>query len=269
MKNTIHYLKYLFVMLMVAVLIVFSGTAANVNAFNDPFSISLGEKLVFEIRWGLIEAGEAVLEALPFQQLNGIQSHHFVLKLKTSSTVDIFYKVRDRVESYTDLNISRSLFYKKKGTGKEKQDIKVNFDWDKQQASYSNFGNPRDAIDIRIGAFDPLSALYGIRSREFAGQSEISFPITDGKRCFMGKVNIVGREMIELNGITYDTYLIEPELVHFDGVFKKSKSPRLKIWMSADERKLPLKIECKVLVGSITGELVLQEQNRQATLSMK
>ncbi len=254
-------------MVIISCFIVFAETTANVAALNDSLPLSHdekltfqirshGEKLTFQIRWGFIEAGEAVLELLPFQYLNGIEAHHFVLKLKTSSAVDIFYKVRDRIESYTDINISRSLFYKKKATGKDKKDIVVNFDWKNQKASYSNFGKQRDAIDIGRGTFDPLSALYGIRSRKLADQTEISFPITDGKRCFMGKAHIVRKEVIELNGTTYDTYLIEPELSHFDGVFKKSKNPVLKIWITADERKLPVKIECKVLVGSITGELV-------------
>lgn len=256
MKRSIHYIKSLGAVLMASVFIFFSGPAANVAAFNEPLPLSVGEKLIFQIRWGVVEAGEAVLEALPFQHLNGIQSYHFILKLKTSSAVDIFYKVRDRIESYTDINISHSLFYKKKATGKKKKDIVVNFDWNNQKASYSNFGHQRPAIDIEWGALDPLSALYGIRSQKLADLSEISFPITDGKRCFMGKAHIVGKEVIELNGITYDTYLIKPELVHFNGVFKKSKNPDLKIWMTADERKIPVKIECKVLVGNITGELI-------------
>ncbi|SLM29846.1 conserved exported hypothetical protein [Desulfamplus magnetovallimortis] len=265
MKKAMLSIKSLIVMIMASGCIFFSGTSANVGAFTNSgalknsLPISIGEKLIFQLRWGVIEAGEAVLESLPFQYLNGIQSHHFVLKLKTSSTVDIFYKIRERIESYTDVDISRSLFYRKKATGKDKKDIVINFDWEKQKASYSNFGNPRDSIDIQSGSFDPLSALFGIRNKEFAVASEITFPITDGKRCFIGKAHIVKKELIELNGTTYDTYLIEPELEHFDGVFKKSKDPELKIWMTADERKLPVRIECKVIVGSITGELVSSE----------
>ncbi|MBF0201869.1 MAG: DUF3108 domain-containing protein [Desulfamplus sp.] len=228
----------------------------NPDASNVSLPMSHGEKLLFQIRWGMVQAGEAVLHAMPFQNLKGTESHRFVLELKTSSAVDRFYKVRDKIESYTDLGISRSLFYSKKATGRDKRDVKIYFDWNNHTASYSNFNQVRESIGIEEGAFDPLAALYGIRSREFSVDSEISFPITDGKRSFMGKARIVGREKIELGGITYDTYLVEPELVHFDGVFKKSKNPELKIWMTADHRKMPVKIECKVLVGSITGELV-------------
>ena len=244
------------VMVAATMAIILLQTTVTVDAFHPSRPAAIGEKLTFHIRWGVIDAGEAVLEALPFQSLNGTPTHHFVLSLKTTSAVDLFYKVRDTIESYTDLDISRSLFYRKQAMGKDKKDVKVHFDWENQKASYSNFDQPRDAIDIEIGAFDPLSALYGIRSKPFDVSSEISFPITDGKRCFLGKATVVRREEIMIDGTAYDAYLIEPELLHFDGVFKKSKNPKLKIWLTADDRKIPVKIECKVAVGSITGELV-------------
>lgn len=256
MKKTFPSIFPLLVMVLAAMTIVFSEAVPNVAAFHPSRPTHMGEKLTFQIRWGIIQAGEAVLEALPYQSLNGTPTHHFVLNLKTSSAVDIFYKVRDKIESYTDLDISRSLYYRKKAMGKDKKDVKVHFDWENGKASYSNFDRPRDAIDIESGAFDPLSALYGIRNQSFEVSSEISFPITDGKRCFLGRANVVKKEEITINDATYETYLIEPELTHFDGVFKESDNPELKIWFTADERKIPVKIECKVLVGSITGELV-------------
>ncbi len=256
MKKKCFTIPSLSVMVVAAMAIVLLQTAFSVDAFQPSRPAAIGEKLTFHIRWGIIDAGEAVLEALPFQSLNGKPTHHFVLNLKTTSAVDLFYKVRDTIESYTDLDISRSLFYRKQAMGKDKKDVKVHFDWENQKASYSNFDRPRDAIDIESGAFDPLSALYGIRSKPFAAHSEISFPITDGKRCFLGKAKVIKQEEIMIGGTAYDTYLIEPELVHFDGVFKESKNPELKIWLTADDRKIPVKIECKVVVGSITGELV-------------
>jgi hypothetical protein len=55
---------------------------------------------------------------------------------------------------------------------------------------------------------------------------------------------------------TYDTYLIEPEIKHIGGVFEKSKNAKIKLWVTADKRKIPVKIKSKVVVGSFVGELV-------------
>jgi hypothetical protein len=39
-------------------------------------------------------------------------------------------------------------------------------------------------------------------------------------------------------------------------VFKKSKNAKIKLWVTADSRRIPIKIKSKVKIGSFTGELV-------------
>jgi hypothetical protein len=53
--------------------------------------------------------------------------------------------------------------------------------------------------------------------------------------------------------------LVEPDLKHVGGVFKKSKNAKLRIWVTADARRIPVKIESEVIVGSFVGELVSAE----------
>ena len=54
----------------------------------------------------------------------------------------------------------------------------------------------------------------------------------------------------------YDAFLIEPEIEHISGVFKKSKKAKIQIWLTADERRIPLRIKSKVAVGSFVADLV-------------
>lgn len=264
-KNIYFEQKYLicisFFVLNLFVLIFVIGKPCYAIDKDKNLLFPIGEKLTLEIKWGVIKAGTAVLEVLPEKHINGEKSRHFALNVKTSSLVNCFFKIRDKFEAYTDLDVTRSILYRQKADGTKKKDVVVNFDWDKKQARYSNFGNKREPIDIYSGSYDPLSAFYGMRIHDFNGKTEIVFPITDGKKSFIGKAKIVRKEIIKLNGTTYDTYLIEPELVHFDGVFKKSKDPELKIWITADERKLLVKIKCKVIVGSLVGKLVSANLN--------
>ena len=46
---------------------------------------------------------------------------------------------------------------------------------------------------------------------------------------------------------------------HIGGVFKKSKGAKLQIWVTSDERRIPVKIKSKVSVGSFVAELVSYE----------
>ena len=120
-----------------------------------------GEKLTFLLKWGIIPAGKAVLEVLPIETINGVPAYHFVLTARSNSFLDMFYKVRDRIDAYTDLDMTRTLLYKKKQReGSTKNDIVVQFDWDKNEALYSRSNRPQVPLSIMPGCFDPLSIFY-------------------------------------------------------------------------------------------------------------
>ena len=76
----------------------------------------------------------------------------------------------------------------------------------------------------------------------------------------MGKVKVVRREKIIVPAGEFDTFLIVPDLQHIGGVFKKSKNATIEIWISADSRRLPVKLKSEVVVGSFTGELISYTQ---------
>ena len=59
-----------------------------------------------------------------------------------------------------------------------------------------------------------------------------------------------------LNGRSYDTFLVQPVLKGVNPVFEKEAGAAILIWVSADERRIPIKLKSKVSVGSFTGELV-------------
>jgi len=216
-----------------------------------------GEKLTFQLKWSFIPAGEAVLAVLPIETINGIKSYHFVMLVRTYPFIDIFYKVRNRIDAYTDVEMTRSILYKKKQhEGRTKRDIVVNFDWERSEAQYSNFGEKKNPVSILPGSFDPLSVLYAFRLHDLKENTEIEIPVTDGKKSILGKAKVIKREKIKLPGGIYDTYLVEPELRHIGGVFEKSKDAELNVWVTADEQRLPVKIKSKVIIGSFVAELI-------------
>jgi hypothetical protein len=69
-------------------------------------------------------------------------------------------------------------------------------------------------------------------------------------------VRVIKREEIRLHDKIYETFLIEPDLKGVRGVFEKSKKSRLTLWVTADEKRIVVKIKSKVAIGSFTGTLV-------------
>ena len=242
-------------------LIIFSPLtrAANVQI---PFSP--GEKLTLRVRWAFIPAGEVQLEILPFKMVNGVKSYHFAMTARTYPIVDPFYKVRDRVDAYTDVDMTHSLLYKKNQQGKSKRNVVVNFDWEKREARYSNFEERREPVSISPGSFDPLSVFYAFRLFELKDGLRIKAPVTDGKKFVNGEATVLKKEKIYVADAWYETYLVEPDLKHIGGIFKKSKNAKLRIWVTADERRMPIKIKSKVAVGSFVAELVSYQPGKSA-----
>jgi hypothetical protein len=254
---------------MVVVFPVFITLSSQVQAIERAFPFSHGEKLTFQVTWNFLPAGEGVLEILPMERINGILSYHFLMTTRTYPFIDLIYKVRDRIDAYTDAAMTHSILYKKRKEGKSKGNVVVNFDWDKKEAQYSSSGEKSNPIPLKPGSFDPLSVFYAFRLQPLRENMEIQVHVTDGKGCVTGKAKIIRRETVTVASGTYDTFLAEPELGHLRGVFQKSKSARLQIWVSADHCRIPVRIRSKVSVGSFVAELISAENLCPATGSGK
>ena len=257
-KKIVHRLKLRFTLTFVALVTTFC-VSANTQATENKIPFHPGEKITFQVRWASIPAGEAVLEVLPIETVNTVSSYHFVMTAKTYEYIDFIYMVRDRMDSYTDAGMTHSILYKKEKKGRSRKDVVVNFDWEKQEVQYSNFGEKMDPVTVLPGSFDPLSVFYAFRLHELKENTVIKVPVTDGKKSVIGKARVIKREKITVPSGVYDTYLVEPDLEHIGGVFKKSKNAKLQIWVTADKRRIPVKVKSKVIVGSFVAELIRVE----------
>ncbi|MBW2209206.1 MAG: DUF3108 domain-containing protein [Deltaproteobacteria bacterium] len=233
---------------------------ARASSRGTLFPFFPGEKMTFHVKWTFISAGEAVLETRSIEILKGVPAYHFVLTARSHSHIDPFYKVRARIDAYADTAMTHSVLFKESKDGKRKKRVVVDFNWKKNEAQYSNFGSKLDPIPIRPGSFDPLSVFYAFRLHHLKEGIQIKHPVTDGKKCVMGYGKVVGRERIKVAGKIYDTFLIEPNLEHIGGIFKKSKNAKLQIWVTADKRRLPVRVRSKIRIGSIVAELVSVER---------
>ncbi len=241
------------------VLLILLNPLAIEASFRDPPFVP-GEKLTYQLRWSVIPAGIAVLEVQPAATINGTHACHFVLTARSNSFVDVFYKVRDRIDAYADLDMTHSLLYKKQQhEGKTRRKVVVDFDWNKQIVQYSNFNKKEKSISVPPGTFDPLSVFFYLRLQTLKTGTLVSRPVTDGKKCVLGNAWIIKKEKVSLASGTHEAFLVEPELKHIGGVFEKSKNAKIQVWVSADRHCIPLKIASEVVVGSFVGELVAVE----------
>ena len=226
------------------------------NAAAKTLPFRQGERMVYRAMWGYIPAGEAVIEVLPAVTIDGARAHHFAMTTATNARVDAFYKVRERQDSYTDISMGQTLQYRKKSAGNHPRDVVVHFDWKNRTATYASFGNAEKPVEILPGSFDPLAMFFAIRTHSLRAGDVIEIPVTDGKKSIAVKATVAGRETLAIDGKTYDTFLVIPDMERLQGVMGKKGDPALRIWFTADERQVPVKIQSKVAVGSFIFELM-------------
>ncbi|MGA3207802.1 MAG: DUF3108 domain-containing protein [Syntrophales bacterium] len=236
---------------------IIGGTRASAN----PFPFHPGEKLTYRAKWGFIHAGELTLEVLPMETIDGVKAYHFAMIMNTSSTIDHIYKVRERQDSYCDTDMTHSILYKKVSEGEHPRDVIVNFYWEKLEATRSNFGEKMAPVHIVPGTFDTVSLYYVIRLKDIKENSLIEIPISEGDNNIMVKASVARREMLKIDERIYDTFEVIPDMERLESqnVMRKGDVPELIIWFTADDKRIPVRIQSKVKVGYFVFELIAVE----------
>jgi len=227
-----------------------------------------GEKMHYVLKYGAISAGAATLEVHDMEEIQGVEAYHFVMTARSNSFIDIFFKVRDRIDSYADAGMNHSLYYKKdQKEGRTRRNIRVDFDWEKNESTYVNFDTEPKVISLLPGSFDPLAVFYYSRLLEIEALKEFEHPVTDGEKNLMGILRVIGRETIKVPAGSFETLVLEPDLQDVEGVFSKKQKAKIKLWVTNDARRLLVQMKSKAIVGSFVAELVAVEEQGSVKVS--
>ncbi len=241
----------------VAVLLAVSACFSTARASGENHPFSQGEKMVYVIKWVGIPVGEGALRVVSTGDLDGSTAYRFSLEVESYPAIDILYKVRDKFSSQAARDLSRSfLFTKLQKEGRTRRDVAVHFDWEKKEVVYSNFGEKKRPVALIPGALDPLAAVYFVRSRKLESMAELRVPVTDGKKCIVGVAKVRGKQTVDIGSGVYETFLLEANTENVGGMFEKTENKEFRVWITADERRIPVKLETSVSVGSVSAELI-------------
>lgn len=211
------------------------------------------ERLVFELSWFKVKAGTSVLDVSESSDSNGRKLYQISAVTKSNELMDVFHKVRDRIDSsiYAD-NLASNNFKVHQEEGGYRSDKEIVFDYGKKAATYTK--NKETSVhDIPAFVSDALSALYYIRTRELVVGKTITIDVFDDKKLWQVEIQVLGREHVETPAGEFDTVLIKP-ILKFEGIFQKKGD--VYIWLTDDSRKMPVKMRSKVVIGSVWADLV-------------
>jgi hypothetical protein len=214
-----------------------------------PRVFPVGERLRFGIRYGPVRAGDAVMEVLERAPMDGHDSYHIRSTAVSSRFFTTFFPVDDCVETWMDAKglFSRGLA-KRLREGRYRQDLSVRFDHERNLAVYHDGAE----VPVPPRVQDVLSAFYFVRMLNLRVGQEIHIDNHDKKKNYPLKVQVLREERVKTPAGTFSCFVIEP-LLKTAGLFKQEG--RMTIWVTNDDRKIPVLMKSKVKVGSIIAEL--------------
>lgn len=204
------------------------------------------EKFEYDLSWLGIKAGTASFEV--------IGDSNMVIRSAADSVdwISKFYKVQDRAYSELGDDGFPRHFETWLQQGKYRSHKETFFE--KKQIRY---------IDHRRGRklqkkteeiyYDVLSGFQSLRTMELVPGDSIFLNIFDSGKMEKVEVKVLRRENLDIASRSVKTIVVQPALTT-EGLFRHTG--KILIWLTDDARRVPLKIQTRVVVGSVTALLV-------------
>ncbi|MBI3579829.1 MAG: DUF3108 domain-containing protein [Ignavibacteriales bacterium] len=219
--------------------------------FINHSAFGVGERLVFDVGYSIFTAGEAVMTIPKTDTLFGRECYQVLFTVNSTPSFSWIYKVEDRYETMLDVKgVFPWRFTQRIREGKYSYDFGAVFD---QMQNIATTDKGKYSIPLYV--HDVVSAFYYARTLDFTnsrvGEKTYLYNFYKDTTHTLA-IKFLGRQQIEVDAGTFNCVIVEP-LIKEGGLFKSEG--RVIVWMTDDERKIPVKVSTKVVIGSIEAEL--------------
>jgi hypothetical protein len=227
-------------LILLWVVVLCSTLVSGASAFEVP------ERLEYSIWWEFVKAGNSVLEIGKGEE----DTLKIISTAWSSSFISLFYKVEDRIEVNVDSSTYLPYdYYLTLREGRHRKERQVTYYQEEGKIILDNVHDMKvEEFDIEGGVYDPLSAFYAVRTMDLEVGKSLFVRVFDNGKLYDVEVKVLKKEKITIPAGTFDTIKVKPLLMS-DGIFMRKGD--VHIWLSDDEKKVPVKIESEVKIGAI------------------
>jgi Protein of unknown function (DUF3108) len=216
--------------------------------------VAAAERLVYDLTWTGIKAGTATQELI-----QGKDDMRIISTARSADWISVFFPVEDRVVSIlskgtaTHLGLPRD-FRMTISEGTHRRDREIIFDHARQKALYIDHrSSERTEVAIDANTYDAYSSFYYLRNLPLQPGKSVYVSILDNKDLYNVEVQVLRKERLKTVLGEVNTILIKP-LMKTEGIFNRKGA--IYIWLTDDARRIPVLMQTKVAIGSITATLV-------------
>ncbi len=219
-----------------------------------------GEKIFMDINYMGISTGKIVLSTEKETVIGETPVYHIHARVKTADYYRYLYELDDNIDSYisksTKTPVKFSLIQRE--SGQDVDDLQL-FDLEKltTYSFYKRVSGERTKKKKHEGFVpkrfsDPLSVIWFLRGLPMDKGKSFKVPIINRGKIIILEAKNEGMETIDTELGKKKAYKMSA-FTSYTG--ETLKSGKMTFWFSADEKRVFLKFNAKIKIGSISGEI--------------
>jgi Protein of unknown function (DUF3108) len=227
---------------------------AEASNLSSARSFQVGEQLTYEISWLYITAGTAVMAISQADADGDRPLAKLITTAQSRPAITKFFPVDNRIESIVDpaTLFPEHLTFKRR-EGKKKEDFEYTFN-QKEGKVIVVKGGTTETLEIPPGTQDVISCLYYARSTlSFQPGLSLTMNVHHDK-----KNRAIEARVEEIETVSGPWGEVETARVlvvmPFQGLFLNQGN--IRVWFTNDDRRIPVRMKAKVIIGSIVADLV-------------
>ncbi len=229
-----------------------SAEAEPLGEAKRPFQA--GERLMYEVSWLNFTAVVAMMEVARMDGRKDQAVARLVGTAQSTPVLTKFFPVDNRVESELDLDtLTPEHMMFRRREGKKKEDIEYVFH-QKEGMVTAVRGGTTESLPIPAGTHDIISCLYYTRTvLPTSPGASLKMNVYHDKKNRPVEVRVEAIETIEGAWGKSETVRVLV-IMPFHGLFMNQGN--IRVWITNDERRIPVRMKAKVVLGSIVADLV-------------
>ena len=215
-----------------------------------PFKV--GETLSYDVAWSsYVTAATATLTVKERQARGSSAVYDLIAEGRSVGLLDALYPVYYKAQSLLDTRALRptiSTFYSDERGSRHLRTTR--FTGPTRIEFEPDTGGPRETRTVPAESRDPLSAIYALRAQPLQAGPVVSMPVVDGADVYQTRWQAAGPEPIVTPAGRFSAWRLTPSLSDADG--QPITGVRITLWLSNDARRLPVKLQSELPIGTFT-----------------
>jgi hypothetical protein len=227
-------------------------TATRSGSREQVVPFKAGETLTYDISWSsFMTAGTATVSVREKRSSYGSTAYYIVAEGRPTPFVSrlypVYYKADTLMDVYSLLSQRGSIYSDEAG---DKRTQTTLFDQNARTAKYEVQTRTFVRKNMRVPSKtqDPLAAVYALRALPLKEGARLSMPIADDGEVLNLELAVGDREAVQTGLGSVTGWRIVPTI--YDSTGQRETKRDLALWISADDRRLPLKMQAALPVGT-------------------